>query len=194
MKRVYLNVCNLILKSEKIGSKTKLELNTLSLVKHYNINGKIFIYVKNAIHQDTIIKFYDGVFDVDMIIPTGVIGEVSETISTIKKFKNMRIVYEDTRFENKYNDGSTFILCNKESISLEEIQFILDDIKTNRELEDISKVFKKFLLKGMTLKFEEKNLMNYNKLKEEIIENIKEELIKNNNEILKEISEKLHMY
>ena len=100
MKRVYLNVCNLILKSEKIGSKTKLELNTLCLVKHYNINGKIFIYVKNAIHQDTIIKFYDGVFDVDMIIPTGVIGEVSETISTIKKFKNMRIVYEDTRFEN----------------------------------------------------------------------------------------------
>ena len=29
---------------------------------------------------------------------------------------------------------------------------------------------------------------------EEMIENIKEELIKNNNEILKEISEKLHMY
>ncbi|MBO3398468.1 hypothetical protein JJB71_13060 [Clostridium perfringens] len=159
MKKIFLNTGNLILKGSKKDSKTKVMLDTLRIVKMYNINGKDFIYINNAIHTDGLTEFLENYknFDIDIIIPTGVVGEKNSKTLTTKSFGNMKMVYRETKLENDSCGDPSLIFCNEEKISLDEIKFILNDIKESKELKDMIRIFKKFLSKGMTIEFEERD-------------------------------------
>ncbi|MDC4245531.1 hypothetical protein [Clostridium perfringens] len=89
-------------------------------------------------------------------------------------FKNMEIVYKDTRLQNGYVDGLTLILCNEKS-EFKEIQFILDDIKHIEKINMLDKRNKndRDLLRQIE-KIRE-TLTIFDELKEEIAQKIDEE-------------------
>lgn len=176
MKKVYTSVSDFILKGENSKNKSEVKIDTVQLIKKYKINSKDYIYTKIAVHQDELKAFLDTykIFTVEMISPICIIDEKMKRELAKETFKNMEVVYEDTRLQHGYIDGLTLIFCNERS-EFKEIQFILDDIKHIEKINMLDKRNKndRDLLRQIE-KIRE-TLTSFDELKEEIIQKINEE-------------------
>lgn len=176
MRKVYTTVSDFILKGENSKNKSEVKIDTVQLIKKYKINSKDYIYTKIAVHQDDLEEFLNAysIFDIEMISPICIIGEKMKRELQTETFKNMEIVYEDTRLQNGYIDGLTLIFCNERS-EFKEIQFILDDIKHIEKINMLDKRNKndRDLLRQIE-KIRE-TLTSFDELKEEIVQKINEE-------------------
>lgn len=157
MKKVYMGVCNLILNGENKDSKCKIEVNTTKIVKRYKINNKDYIYVKIAIQDDELEYFRYNYkdFSIQTVMPTRELPDCRKEVITTRDYRNMNVIYEDMKFQCKEVSEPVIIFSNDKSASLKEIKFILDDIKENEELKDITKFFKNLLFKNIKFKVED---------------------------------------